>query len=72
MLIEFVSASQEYQICDLNFDLLTDIYMLKLLMKNIMGLSYIMNLHFSFQMETWRSEFQRVEEQGDEEGFEEL
>lgn len=24
------------------------------------------------QMETWRSEFQRVEEQGDEEGFEEL
>jgi hypothetical protein len=31
-----------------------------------------MDVHFHFQMETWRREFQRVEDQGDEEGFEEL
>lgn len=41
-------------------------------MKIIMGLSYLMNLHFSFQMRAFWKEFQRLEEQGDEDGFEEL
>lgn len=39
---------------------------------HIHGFDFLNPFFIVGQMETWRKEFQRVEEQGDEEGFEEL